>query len=144
MADTAALLDRFARFWVAYPKKVAKADARKAWLALAPDEALLGRMVSALAWQRLTPQWSRDDGQYIPYPATWLRAERWDDEPFHPPAEAAAHAPTRDGYTLRSAHTALEALYAHEGRQDPANCGPESPGDRDARENGTGRVRRLH
>ena len=25
-------------------------------------------------------QWRKHDGQFIPYPATWLRQERWDDE----------------------------------------------------------------
>lgn len=70
----------FARFWNAYPKRVAKKDARKAWADLDPNPATVDRMLIALAWQCQQPAWTKDDGQYVPYPASWLRAERWDDE----------------------------------------------------------------
>jgi hypothetical protein len=34
-------------------------------------------------------QWRRDDGRFIPHPATWLNQRRWEDEaepaaPFDP------------------------------------------------------------
>lgn len=75
--------DGFERFfWPAYPRHVGKKDARSAWTKLAPNDALIERIVAALRWQRQTPAWTKDGGTYIPYPATWLRAERWDDEPF--------------------------------------------------------------
>jgi hypothetical protein len=76
--------DDFETAWRAYPRKTAKGDARKAWgqmLRVEPD--LLAKVLDALAWQRHQPQWTRDGGQYVPYFATWLRAERWTDEPFH-------------------------------------------------------------
>lgn len=69
----------FERFWSLYPKKLAKGDARKAWAqteAIRPD---IDTVVKAILAQRRTDQWMRDGGQFIPYPATWLRAERWDD-----------------------------------------------------------------
>ena len=72
----------FDQFWAAYPRKTAKGDARKAWDGArrrVPD--LLARSLVALGWQCRQSQWCRDDGAYVPYPATWLRAERWDDEP---------------------------------------------------------------
>ena len=28
----------------------------------------------------MSAQWQRDNGQYIPHPATWLNQGRWDDE----------------------------------------------------------------
>jgi len=37
--------------------------------------------VLALAWQARQPGWLKDDGQYIPLPATWLNGARWEDEP---------------------------------------------------------------
>jgi len=72
----------FDQFWAAYPRRTVKADARKAWQRIAPDAELLAAILEALAWQRTQPQWLKDDGLYIPYPATWLRGERWTDEPL--------------------------------------------------------------
>jgi len=30
--------------------------------------------------QKNSDDWTRNDGQYIPYPATWLNGQRWEDE----------------------------------------------------------------
>lgn len=68
----------WARFWAFYPMRVAKKDARRAWAQLQPDAELVDRMVAALEWQ--APLWERQ-GYGMPYPASWLRAERWTDEP---------------------------------------------------------------
>jgi hypothetical protein len=68
------------RFWNAYPKRVSKKDARAAWLEVAPTATDVALMEAALLWHAQQPSWLRDDGQYIPYPASWLRAERWTDE----------------------------------------------------------------
>ena len=73
--------DGFDRFWAAYPKKKAKADALRAWKGIGPDEALLGRMLAAIERQARSEQWVKDDGAFIPFPATWLRGSRWEDEP---------------------------------------------------------------
>ena len=73
----------FDRFWEAYPRKQAKKDARRAFLAARVDDHLLHQMLSALVWQKDQPQWSRE-GTFIPLPATWIRGERWQDEPFQP------------------------------------------------------------
>jgi hypothetical protein len=67
----------FPRFWSAYPKRVAKKDASKAWCELDPNEALIVEILTALEWQR--ELWV--DLTYVPYPASWLRDERWTDEP---------------------------------------------------------------
>jgi hypothetical protein len=73
--------DRFDRFWDAYPKKVGKGAARKAWAHRRPSDAQTSRMVAALERQRRSTQWLRDGGRYIPNPSTWLNQERWDDAP---------------------------------------------------------------
>jgi hypothetical protein len=70
----------FDRFWGDYPRKTAKADARAVWAKLAPDTALLERILEALAWQRMSADWTREGGQYVPYPATYLNRRRWEDE----------------------------------------------------------------
>lgn len=67
----------FDEFWAVYPKKVGKQAALKAFQKVKePMETLL----SALEWQKCSDQWSRDNGRYIPNPATWLNQNRWEDE----------------------------------------------------------------
>lgn len=71
---------RFDRFWEAYPKKVGKGEARKAFARLKVSGELLDRMLAALTRQRVSDQWNRENGRFIPNPATWLNQERWSDE----------------------------------------------------------------
>ena len=82
------------RFWNAYPHRVSKKEARKAWAALNPDLALVDQMLGALAWQ--APLWARQ-GYGTPYPASWLNAERWTDE--RPANGSGHHAPTFEPWT---------------------------------------------
>lgn len=70
----------FSEFWKAYPKREAKATAQKAFERYKPDRALLARMVSAIAAQKQSKQWTKEGGQFIPLPATWLNQRRWEDE----------------------------------------------------------------
>lgn len=77
-------MDDFERFWQAYPRKVGKGAARKAF-ARALTLTTLETMLTALAWQRSQPAWVKDGGDYIPHPSTWLHQERWDDEPVAVP-----------------------------------------------------------
>ncbi len=70
----------FERFWAAYPKKTAKQQALKAWRKLEPDKALIDVILSSLEQQKQSVQWTKDNGQYIPYPATWLNGKRWEDK----------------------------------------------------------------
>lgn len=69
----------FGSFWAAYPRKQGKGAARKAFQK-ARKKASLETMLSAIERQRRSAQWTRDGGQYIPQPATWLNQERWSDE----------------------------------------------------------------
>src|SRR5688572_28379630 len=70
----------FARFWAHYPKRFNKKDARLAWSQLRPTSDVVDRMLETLDWQTTLSEWLRDGGRFIPYPASWLRAERWHDE----------------------------------------------------------------
>ena len=70
----------FKTFWNAYPKKVGKKAAIRAW-DNARDKPDVAAILAAIAHQRASPQWQRDGGQYIPNPATWLNQGRWDDQP---------------------------------------------------------------
>src|ERR1044072_1268540 len=69
----------FDQFWDAYPRKVGKQDALKAWTKLKLD-ASLQDLLAAIAAQAEGADWRKDDGQFIPHPATWLRGGRWLDE----------------------------------------------------------------
>ena len=73
---------QFLEFWAAYPRKVGKGAAWKAWRLIAlEDTPPLYGMTAALAWQRLRPEWTKDGGAFVPHPATWLNQRRWEDEP---------------------------------------------------------------
>ena len=70
---------QFDCFWQAYPKKRAKEEARKAFFKLAPEEKLFGEIIAALEKQKRMKEWQRDNGRFIPYPASWIRGRRWED-----------------------------------------------------------------
>ncbi|WP_104565614.1 hypothetical protein [Ralstonia mannitolilytica] len=70
----------FEEFWTAYPKKVSKAAALKAYRKIKPSESLQAEILAAVSRAKTSVDWSKDDGQFIPYPASWLNARRWEDE----------------------------------------------------------------
>lgn len=69
--------DAFDVFWTAYPKKVGKEAARKSF---AKVKVPIQTLTAAIQRQKSSDQWTRDNGQYIPNPATWLNQGRWEDE----------------------------------------------------------------
>lgn len=69
----------FRAFWKAYPRKIGKGAARVAWKKKGCEK-LNGEIVAAIEKQKNSQQWTKDGGEYIPNPATWLNQERWDDE----------------------------------------------------------------
>lgn len=76
-----ALDQRFDEFWAHYPRKEAKGAAKKAWARIKPSAELTARMIDALEVQKRSAKWREQNGQFIPHPATWLNAERWEDQP---------------------------------------------------------------
>ena len=72
--------ERFDVFWNAYPRKNGKGAAEKAFKKIKPSGELLQKMLDAIVVQKQSDQWRRDNGQYIPNPATWLNQTRWEDE----------------------------------------------------------------
>lgn len=75
------LKQRFEAFWQIYPRKVGKDAAWRAWRKRRPTPEVMTQIVAALAWQRQQDSWLRDGGRFIPHPATWINAGRWQDEP---------------------------------------------------------------
>lgn len=72
--------ERFDRFWSAYPRKTGKDAARKAFARRKVNDELLQQMLDAIETQKHSEQWTRNGGQFIPHPATWLNQGRWQDE----------------------------------------------------------------
>lgn len=75
--------EEFAQFedWYKhYPKKRDKQKAKKAWDKLKVSEELLSSMLSSLEKQKQSNDWKKDNGQFIPYPTTYLNGSRWEDE----------------------------------------------------------------
>lgn len=71
--------DLFEKFWAAYPRKSAKAEARKAFGKIS-EKKLTEEILPDLEKRKLSDQWKEKNGAFIPYPATYLRGERWNDE----------------------------------------------------------------
>lgn len=71
---------QFDDFWNQYPKKVSKAEAEKAWRKLKPKGQLLVDLMAGLDRQKVSRDWQKENGQFIPHPATWLNKRRWEDE----------------------------------------------------------------
>jgi hypothetical protein len=68
----------FDEFWALYPRRIAKAAARKSWARLTPEQ----QLAAARAVQNHAQYWSTKETEleFIPHPATWLNQERWEDE----------------------------------------------------------------
>ena len=63
----------FGIFWAVYPKRVAKKDAEKAWKRLTSQQ----KVAAMEALPKHIEKWA--DPEFIPYPASWLNGERWED-----------------------------------------------------------------
>jgi hypothetical protein len=70
---------RFARFWDAYPRKVAKPEAWKAFKRAKPTDEDVQAMLEAIVRQKLPEKVKAGEARYVCHPATWLNQERWRD-----------------------------------------------------------------
>lgn len=90
----------FDAWWSIYPRKVGKDEARRAYTKAT-------RTITADELLDATTRMSNDpnlpETRFIPHPATWLNAGRWDDEPY--PAQQTASASRPSGTDQRVAGT---------------------------------------
>lgn len=70
----------FNRFYKAYPKHKNKGDAEKVFKKINPSEDLVNLMVDKINILKNSKDWKKENGQYIPYPSTWLNNKGWEDE----------------------------------------------------------------
>jgi hypothetical protein len=76
----------FEKFWEVWPKKVAKKKAESAWSKLT----VLEKREALEALPNHIKYWEikKTHIDYVPYPASWINAGRWEDElDFTPPKE---------------------------------------------------------
>ena len=72
--------DGFETFWTSYPRKVGKGAALAEWTKLRPSADLQAQILAAVERQRTCDQWTKDGGQDVPHPRTWLHQGRWEDD----------------------------------------------------------------
>lgn len=70
----------FEKFYSEYPKKQKRAEAKKAFLELKPDDELFATMLKSLEAQKRSENWKHENGKYIPLPSNWIKDKRWEDE----------------------------------------------------------------
>jgi hypothetical protein len=68
----------FDEFWSLYPRKIAKANARKAWAKLTAEQQLM----AAKAINTHCKYWKTKETEleFIPHASSWLNGERYEDE----------------------------------------------------------------
>lgn len=71
------------RWYALFPRKEAKQPGVKAWNKAIEQGVLpsIDKLLEALAWQIPANAWTPDRTKYIPLPATYINARRWQDEP---------------------------------------------------------------
>ena len=68
----------FLLFWTSYPKRVGKGEALRSW----KRQGLESKATTILeGLERNRAYMLRDDGKFIPNPATFLNQNRWEDDP---------------------------------------------------------------
>jgi hypothetical protein len=69
----------FERFYQAYPRRVGRQEALKAWRKLNPDVELIAAIMAAV--ERYAESVQDTEPRFIKHPGPWLNAKRWEDEP---------------------------------------------------------------
>ena len=73
--ETDELVDEF---WSAYPRKDAKANARKAFRKVS-EELLRETILPDLERRKGSEQWTKNGGAFIPHASTYINQKRWED-----------------------------------------------------------------
>ncbi|MBQ9911951.1 MAG: hypothetical protein IJM49_02870 [Firmicutes bacterium] len=67
----------FEIFWNEYPRKVGKKEAYRAFRKVREP---LSVLLDAVRLQKESEMWAKENGRFIPNPATWLNQGRWEDQ----------------------------------------------------------------
>jgi hypothetical protein len=70
--------EEFELFWKNYPKKVGKGSSWLEWKKEKPD---IDVCLKTLSWQKISHDWTKENGKWIVDPERWIKKRRWEDEP---------------------------------------------------------------
>jgi hypothetical protein len=90
----------FESFYAAYPRHVGRAAAERAFakaVKVATAEAIIAGAKRFAADPNLPP---KEEAQFIPHPASWLNAGRWDDDPLPPRGRGRGQEQQQQGLAL--------------------------------------------
>jgi len=82
------LEEQFECWWGTYPRKIAKANARKAFVKAIKKTTMEKMLKGITEYVACKPDW-----QEFAHPASWLNGERWDDQWEPPQPKAPKYAP---------------------------------------------------
>ena len=74
----------FDLFWDIYPRKKSKVQAKRAWDKINPQNGTREKIMFSVMKHKLSADWLKEGGNFIPYPATFLNNQRWEDEITEP------------------------------------------------------------
>ena len=74
------LLKNFELFWSAYPNKKSKKTAFEKFKRVDFKKTSFESIMISLEKQKQSDDWTKNGGQYVPMPQTWIFNERWTDE----------------------------------------------------------------
>ncbi len=101
-------MDDFEAAWTAYPRKVSKKEAQRAWSRLSAAQRF--EVVHALPIHARYWQLAGTAKEYIPHFSTWLNQERWTDELEMPePTGGNAWMKTESGIATKAAQVGVTA-----------------------------------
>lgn len=86
----------FAEWWSEYWRHRGKKEARAVFAKQVKTEERFSQVMAATKAQK--PEMLARNPEHRPYPATWLRGERWEDEPAQPKASEPKPASSADEY----------------------------------------------
>jgi len=70
----------FNQFWNMYPKKIQRKTSEQKFKLHVKDELTFNAVMLNLSIMCKSNEWTKDNGQYIPNPTTYLNQHRWEDE----------------------------------------------------------------
>lgn len=70
----------FETFWEAYPKKMDRKKAQEKFIKICKTEEQMKLIMEGLKEHKKSKDWTKNNGQFVPYAKTWLNDERWNDE----------------------------------------------------------------